>query len=210
MKFVLLQLLTAIEPGAPGFSEFLTQLAQAEAAQRASEKVHAVLVLHSRGGYIDLGRLIGHSLRNLQATCLVSRANSAALQGVLPGCARIVLAKDSELIFHAATTVLPEGMMLSGAEFHVLTKRSLELSEGMAADVRAGFGPSDKGWCKVVRTKWADLPGKPSCEVLHMFETTRVPGDKFTTLFPTARARVQVVPTREAFLPKGFDANARK
>jgi hypothetical protein len=206
MKFFLLHLTMTIEPGAPGLQEFLLALSQAEAAKRAGEQVHVVTVIHSRGGVIDLGRLIGQALRNVQATCMVSRAYSAALQGVLPGCHRIVAARDSEFIFHSASTMLPADVLFSGADFYQLTQRSTQISEGMAADMRQGFGPMQPASCAQLRTKWAQLP-KPSCEVLHMFEETRFTGDKFTTLFPATVGRVTLTQTRKSFLPKDFDFN---
>lgn len=209
MKFFLLHLTMFLEPGAPGLYEFLAELARAEAAKRAGEQVHVVTVIHSRGGVIDLGRLIGQGLRNVKATCLVSRAYSAALQSVLPGCHRIVVAKDSQFIFHSASTILPEDMMLSGADFYTLTRRSARISETMAEDMRTGLGPASPLSCRPLRAKWADLP-KPSCEVLHMFDETKLDGPGFMALFPATAGRVTLAETRKSFLPRGFEEDAGK
>lgn len=209
MKFFLLHLTMFLEPGAPGLYEFLAELARAEAAKRAGEQVHVVTVIHSRGGVIDLGRLIGHSLRNVKATCLVSRAYSAALQSVLPGCHRIVVAKDSQFIFHSAALSFPEGLILSGADLYTLALRHARFSEYMAEDMRAGFGPVVPQSCKPLRAKWAALP-KPSCEVLHMFDETKLDGPGFMALFPATAGRVTLTETRKSFLPRGFEEDAGK
>jgi len=195
---IVLYFVGAISPDNPVMQ---TALAALQAAAPVAPQLQGLPVyIESHGGFITLAMQIAEQLAPFAPVCYVREAQSAALQIIMPACARVVMLAGTDkrarsvLGFHtAASCVGPE--YVDATEALYLLRRSLVAAKRMDAGFAKAFG---KTRCEV-RGVGAPAQRFPetaalSCALQHMVARTTVGGPEFAAMHPYSTVRLRLVP----------------
>lgn len=144
--------------------------------------------INSPGGRIDMAFELGRNLANLNATCYVKYAASAAFELVMPACKKIVYTNTSKVVFHSAMWC-SQGMK-DTADFLTEFREGLKISGVMNALMTNYWGPAT---CKPdFKKQYSDVAAP--CGVLHMLNETELNAQEFINTFPKVAPIVAIVP----------------
>lgn len=212
-----LYLVGAIAPQNPSAATFLDAVRTLPPAAIVVAQGLPVYI-ESGGGMVDMALQIGVHLSKLRPVCYVKEAQSAALQIVMPACAKVVLLdrvrgasatapsplspqpagtrepRRSMLGFHsAAWCVGPRLFDATDAILHF--RKSLEVAGVMGALFENTFGPTT-GCAQGAFKAYPEAADK-GCAVTHMVARTEMDGRAFAEAHPHSKIPVVLVPESE-------------